>query len=64
MFEKDININEVKEIRTRTTVFFGVGAIKKIEDIAKDLLSAMTTCTSQVIWKNTMSYPKTGNFTV
>lgn len=39
MFEKDININEIKEIRTRTTVFFGVGAIKKIEDIAKDLKS-------------------------
>lgn len=29
MWEKDININEVKEIRTRTTVYFGVGAIKK-----------------------------------
>ena len=39
MFEKDININEIKEIRTRTTVFFGIGAIKKIEDIAKDLKS-------------------------
>ena len=39
MFEKDINIHEVKEIRTRTTVFFGVGAIKKIEDIACDLKS-------------------------
>lgn len=30
MWEKDININEVKEIRTRTTVYFGVGAIKKL----------------------------------
>ncbi len=39
MFEKDINIHEVKEIRTRTTVFFGVGAIKKIEDICADLKS-------------------------
>ncbi|MBQ8476354.1 iron-containing alcohol dehydrogenase [bacterium] len=37
MWEKDIDINEVKEIRTRTTVYFGVGAIKKIEDIAKVL---------------------------
>ena len=37
MWEKDIDINEVKEIRVRTTVYFGVGAIKKIEDIAKDL---------------------------
>ena len=39
MWEKNIDINEIKEIRTRTTVFFGVGAIKKIEDIAKDLKS-------------------------
>lgn len=37
MWEKDININEVKEIRTRTTVYFGVGAIRKIDDIAKVL---------------------------
>lgn len=37
MWEKDININDVKEIRTRTTVYFGVGAIKKIDDIAKVL---------------------------
>lgn len=39
MWEKDINIHEVKEIRTRTSVFFGVGAIKKIHDIAKDIKS-------------------------
>ncbi len=39
MWEKDININDIKEIRTRTTVYFGVGAIKKIDDIAKDLKS-------------------------
>lgn len=37
MWENDININEIKEIRTRTTVFFGIGAIQKIADIAKDL---------------------------
>jgi len=37
MWSDDININEVKEIRTRTTVYFGVGAIAKISDIAKDL---------------------------
>lgn len=37
MWEKDIDINDVKEIRTRTTVYFGVGAIKKIDDIAKVL---------------------------
>ncbi len=37
MWEKDININEVKEIRTRTNVYFGVGAIEKINDISADL---------------------------
>ena len=37
MFEKDLNIHDIKEIRTRTTVYFGVGAIQKIADIAKDL---------------------------
>jgi alcohol dehydrogenase len=39
MWTKDININEVKEIRTRTTVYFGVGAIQKIHDIAKTIKS-------------------------
>ena len=39
MWEKDINIHEVKEIRTRTNVYFGVGAIQKINDIAKDIKS-------------------------
>lgn len=39
MWEKNININQVAEIRTRTTVYFGVGAINKIQDIAKDLKS-------------------------
>lgn len=34
---KDININEVREIRSRTLVYFGVGAIAKIADICKDL---------------------------
>lgn len=29
MWEKDININEVREIRSRTLVYFGVGAIAK-----------------------------------
>lgn len=37
MWSEDIDINEVHEIRTRTTVYFGVGAIKKISDIAKNL---------------------------
>ncbi len=37
MWTKDININEVREIRTRTNVYFGVGAINKIDDILKDV---------------------------
>ena len=36
MWEKDVNINQVSEIRTRTTVFFGIGAIEKIDYISKD----------------------------
>ncbi|MBR2069085.1 MAG: iron-containing alcohol dehydrogenase [Candidatus Gastranaerophilales bacterium] len=37
MWEKDIDINDIKEIRTRTTVYFGIGAIKKIDDVVKVL---------------------------
>lgn len=39
MWEKDININEVKEIISRAKVYFGVGAMHKIDDILKDLKS-------------------------
>ena len=37
MWEKDININQIFEIRTRTTVFFGCGAIEKIDYIVQQL---------------------------
>lgn len=37
MWEKSININNVTEIRGRTLVYLGVGAIHKMTDIAKDL---------------------------
>ncbi|MDD3237161.1 MAG: iron-containing alcohol dehydrogenase [Candidatus Gastranaerophilales bacterium] len=37
MWEKDIDINEVREIRVKDNVYFGVGAIHKINDIIKDL---------------------------
>lgn len=37
MWEKDFDVNTISEIRTRTSVFFGCGAINKIEDIATDL---------------------------
>ena len=39
MWEEDINIHEVREIRTRTYVYFGCGAINKIADISKDFKS-------------------------
>lgn len=39
MWTKDIDIHEVREIRTKTNVYFGVGAIQKIHDIAKDINS-------------------------
>lgn len=37
MWQNDIDINQVVEIRTRSTVYFGVGAIQKINDIAQVL---------------------------
>lgn len=37
MWEKDVNINEIKEILTKSKVFFGAGAIKKIDEISADL---------------------------
>ncbi|MDO5061534.1 MAG: iron-containing alcohol dehydrogenase [Peptostreptococcaceae bacterium] len=37
MWEKDINIEEIREIRVKTTVFFGIGAIKKIDSICSQL---------------------------
>ena len=39
MWEKDININEVKEIISKSKVYFGVGAMYKINDILADLKS-------------------------
>lgn len=37
MWERNNNINEVKTIISRTTCYFGVGAIAKIDDICKAL---------------------------
>jgi alcohol dehydrogenase class IV len=37
MFEKKVNIYDVFEIRGRFTCYFGVGAIKKMKDIAEYL---------------------------
>jgi alcohol dehydrogenase class IV len=37
MWEKGIDINQVREIRVKTLLYFGVGAIAKIADIAQAL---------------------------
>lgn len=39
MWEKGLSINQISEIRSKSTVFFGVGAISKIEFIASELKS-------------------------
>ena len=58
MWEKDININEVREIRSRTLVYFGVGAIAKISDICKDLKSRGIT--KLIVMTGRGAYKKTG----
>ena len=37
MWENSISINEISEIRTKTNLYLGIGAISKINDIAKEL---------------------------
>jgi alcohol dehydrogenase len=39
MWESTININEVREIRCKTTLYLGVGAIQKFDAICEDLKS-------------------------
>lgn len=39
MWESSININEVTELRCKTTLYFGVGAINKFDGICADLKS-------------------------
>ncbi len=39
MWENKIDINQVVEIRAKTTAFFGVGAINKMDEVAKNLSS-------------------------
>ncbi len=58
MWEKDININEVREIRSRTLVYFGVGAITKISDICKDLKARGIT--KLIVMTGRGAYKKTG----
>ena len=62
MWEKDIDIHQVREIRTRTTVYFGCGAINKIEDIARDFKSKELDKVIVMSGKN--SYKATGAWDV
>jgi len=39
MWKKSMNIHEVKELRCKTDLFLGVGAIQKIDSICKDLVA-------------------------
>lgn len=39
MWEQNININEIVEIRSRTTAYLGVGAITKIDYICSELIN-------------------------
>lgn len=61
MWEQEIDIHAVREIRTRTTVFFGVGAIAKIDDICADLKAHEITKLIVVTGKR--AYKKTGAWT-
>ena len=58
MREQEIDIHKVCELRARTTVFFGVGAIKKIDDICADLKARGLTKLIVVTGKG--AYKKTG----
>ena len=39
MFKNSVNIHEVSEFRLRTLIYFGCGAIQKINDIADQLVA-------------------------
>lgn len=39
MWKNDVDINQVSELRLKPNVYFGFGAINKMEDIAKDMKS-------------------------
>lgn len=62
MWEKALNIHEVTEIRTRTTVFFGVGAIEKIKTVADQMktlgISRVLICAGRGSYKSTGAWAK------
>ena len=61
-WEKDLNINEVREIRTRTCVYFGCGAIQKINDIAR--IYAERGINKVVVMSGRNAYKSTGAWDV
>ena len=62
MWEKDVNIHEVKEIRLKNNVYFGVGAINKIYDITKEIKGKSVDKVIVVSGKN--AYKSTGAWDV
>ena len=61
-WEKDLNINEIKEIRTRSTVYFGCGAIQKINDIAR--LYSQRGIDKVIVMSGRNAYKSTGAWAV
>jgi alcohol dehydrogenase class IV len=62
MWQKDININEIREIRVKTTAFLGVGAISKIDFIAGELVKRGINKVIVISGRN--AYKKTGAWDV
>ncbi|PKK38900.1 alcohol dehydrogenase [Clostridiaceae bacterium JG1575] len=58
MWENEMNINEVKEIRVKTTAYLGVGAIEKIDDILAEMAKRGNKSCVLVTGKN--SYKSSG----
>lgn len=58
MWKKDINVNEVREIRVKTTAFLGVGAIQKMDFIAGELVKRGVD--KVIVISGKSAYKKTG----
>lgn len=58
MWEEGIDINSVCQIRTRTNLYFGVGAIDSIQEIALELAKRSIRCVLAVTGKS--AYKRTG----
>lgn len=62
MWENKIDINQVVEIRAKTTAFFGVGAINKMAEVAKSLSSRAIK--KVIVMTGKSSHIKTGAWAV